>query len=584
LIKIRVTFAANANGVILGKLSADRQPYLSMRGIITSLNQQLLKLLYSAVLLLTSATSLTAQDAFTFEMTLPETPGITNLELIPGTKQFYACSQKVYADRIAPIVMKLDTAGNIVQQWEYDLAGIGNITRYKPTAGGGLLMLGGHNADTVYCLLLKANGDIAWCKSYYLQGQLLEGSDILETSDGGIIVSGSISKDNFQHDPFLLRLDKDGNSIWMRQFQAGEDRDALGSGIIQRSNAIIFCSTVATDDYPWPYNIRLSQVSLFDGSLLAVNDLLPEEIGFDYLKIYDDLHGGYYIEASSFIYRSPCQTAFILSLDSNLQLRNNFAIASAGIPQGFGVLADGTLHAGYQCFGYSPGVASSTLTKVSPEGQVVFSARYPGLLNKPPFSPDTLVIISSAVNIGNQVFVGGRKNGSGFISALNNISPGQNNCSLLNNDAHLRSEQFTTMPGEWTTVFNKTAGANTMLVSKSNPNATPAITTCVLPPVLYVDQNATGLNDGSSWQNAYTSFAAAIDKMNASAGIDSILVAAGTYTPAPAAAFTFKKLNAAILGGYPHGGGIRNASANKVILQGEVRFEQSVQFDGFKLQ
>ena len=549
-------------------------------------NKRVLRLLLVFLLLLAINLRLPAQNVSTFEMTIPGTPGITSLERIAGTNGFYACSQNVYPGRIAPVIMKLDTAGNITRQKEYGLPAFKYIIQSRAMTGGGLVLLGGYDAlgmDTVYCLALTASGAVAWSKSFYLPGQSLTGTDIIEDSNGEFVISGSIGRGNFLHDPFLLKLDKNGNSIWMNRFRDEAERDALGGGIIQKNDTIIFCSSVISVDYGWPHNIRLSKVSPLDGSLFSVNDLLPEEIGFDHLKIYDDLHGGYYIKASSFQYRSPCQTDFVLRLDSNLQLLNNYSIESAGIAQGFGVLNDGTFNAGYQCSGFNNSRASSTLTKVSPGGQAVFSAHYPGV-SKPPFNTDTLVIISGALSIGNQVFAGGRKKGKSFITALNNFSLSQNNCSLIANDVQLAGEVFHTVEGAWAALTHENVVETDLPVGVTNPGLTAEFATCDVSPVLYVDQYANGLNDGSSWPNAYTSFAAAIEKLNLTTGIDTILVAAGTYTPAPNAAFTFTKLHSVILGGYPTGGGNRNTGPPVVILQGEVRFEKSIRFDGFKVQ
>jgi len=53
-------------------------------------------------------------------------------------------------------------------------------------------------------------------------------------------------------------------------------------------------------------------------------------------------------------------------------------------------------------------------------------------------------------------------------------------------------------------------------------------TACVLQPVIYVNHAATGTNDGTSWQDAFTDLSEAID--GAVSGQE-IWVAAGTYTP-----------------------------------------------------
>lgn len=85
----------------------------------------------------------------------------------------------------------------------------------------------------------------------------------------------------------------------------------------------------------------------------------------------------------------------------------------------------------------------------------------------------------------------------------------------------------------------------------------------------YVKSDATGNNDGSSWQNAYTSFATALT--NCTPG-DTIRVAAGTYT-SPGGAFVLKD-SIVVLGGYPATGNPddsqRNWGVNQTILSGEA--------------
>jgi hypothetical protein len=99
--------------------------------------------------------------------------------------------------------------------------------------------------------------------------------------------------------------------------------------------------------------------------------------------------------------------------------------------------------------------------------------------------------------------------------------------------------------------------------------------------IIYVDSSAEGLNDGSSWANAFTDLQDAFDKDLLLTHIDTIRVAKGTYFPSriPRSAtttgddrdfsFHFPKL-CVVLGGYPSGGGTRNWKINPVRLSGDI--------------
>ena len=88
----------------------------------------------------------------------------------------------------------------------------------------------------------------------------------------------------------------------------------------------------------------------------------------------------------------------------------------------------------------------------------------------------------------------------------------------------------------------------------------------------YVKQSATGLNNGSSWANAFTSLATAFSVI---ANKDTIRVAKGIYTPGTNALNSFKlKDSVIIMGGYPDTGNPTDANRNfgdyQSVMSGEI--------------
>lgn len=99
---------------------------------------------------------------------------------------------------------------------------------------------------------------------------------------------------------------------------------------------------------------------------------------------------------------------------------------------------------------------------------------------------------------------------------------------------------------------------------------------------LYVDTSATGSNDGTSWSNAYTSFADAVVVAHKCITVTQINVAEGTYYPEygpyltstvptdRSRCFVFRRGGLEVLGGYPNGGGTRNSRLHPTILSGNI--------------
>ncbi len=96
---------------------------------------------------------------------------------------------------------------------------------------------------------------------------------------------------------------------------------------------------------------------------------------------------------------------------------------------------------------------------------------------------------------------------------------------------------------------------------------------------IYVDQNASGTNNGTSWTNAYTDLQTGLT--NADSG-DEILVATGVYTPGASASATFAlKAGVEMYGGYPTGGiGERDWEPNPTVLSGDLSGDDTTDSSG----
>lgn len=122
---------------------------------------------------------------------------------------------------------------------------------------------------------------------------------------------------------------------------------------------------------------------------------------------------------------------------------------------------------------------------------------------------------------------------------------------------------------------------------------------------IFVDGSVTTSADGSSWSSAFNNLSDAITIASACNQIDSILVAAGTYSPGGPVSGNQGRLSTFLLppsgglkiyGGYPAGGGVRDVAANKTILDGRsdlyhvmviagiVPTADSIVIDGFTIQ
>lgn len=83
------------------------------------------------------------------------------------------------------------------------------------TRDGGYIVAGSYRENT-YLLRLSNNGDSLWDRSYDL-GESEHGSAVIETSDGGFVVTGPTNaRPGYSWDMLLLKVSANGDSLWQR--------------------------------------------------------------------------------------------------------------------------------------------------------------------------------------------------------------------------------------------------------------------------------------------------------------------------------------------------------------------------------
>ena len=111
--------------------------------------------------------------------------------------------------------------------------------------------------------------------------------------------------------------------------------------------------------------------------------------------------------------------------------------------------------------------------------------------------------------------------------------------------------------------------------------------TCNFALALYVDASITESGNGESWETAFSTLTEALNIAHSCPWIDTIMVAAGTYFPEKKPFYYDVQVNTTdvrdvtfhlsdglvLLGGYPSGGGIRNATVHTTILSGDIGME-----------
>jgi hypothetical protein len=104
------------------------------------------------------------------------------------------------------------------------------------TFEGGLIISGSSNYNEMQLIKTDSCGVQSWTKLYDNGGAYDAGKSVIQTSDSGYLFIGtSYNTSNFKADIFLVKTNKDGDTLWTRIFGTFTLND-MGNSVIEDSN------------------------------------------------------------------------------------------------------------------------------------------------------------------------------------------------------------------------------------------------------------------------------------------------------------------------------------------------------------
>jgi hypothetical protein len=200
------------------------------------------------------------------------------------------------------LLLKTDANGKILWVQTYGNIGSNEMGRAIALLDNGDILIGGTanylGEEDMFFLRTDSRGNLIWKKQFDWPFSVDLVRDMIRTSDGHILVTGSSSywDDNEDSNIILLKLTENGEITWHStyDFNGGWDQ---GIGVIETADGHFTVSGIATGDDGYSFDMVLFETDL-DGSEtgLFFFDGGGDDAGFDLMETPD---GGYLMAGST---------------------------------------------------------------------------------------------------------------------------------------------------------------------------------------------------------------------------------------------------------------------------------------------
>jgi len=327
------------------------------------------------------------------------------------------------------------------------------------------------NDTDIYIIKTDSSGELQWENTY--GGKNFDfGGSIQQTSDGGYIIAGcTFSYSIGSGDVYLIKTDSNGNSQWVKSF-GGNDYDTGRS--VQQTTDGGYIITGYTSSYgSGNYDVYLIKIDSF-GELQWEKTFGGNESDYgQFVKQTSD--GGFIMTGYTYSYGAGSSDVYLIKTNVSGELQWEQTYGGAEIDQGYCVqqATDGGYIIAGNTQSYGSGLTDVYLIKTCSDGYLEWEKTFGG----------------SNRDYGESIQ---QTSDNGYIVAGYTYSFGAGKSDVY-------------------------------LIKLSDDYLTGKI--------IYVDDDANGVNDGSSWENAYIYLQDALADANSAEKPVEIRIAQGIYKP-----------------------------------------------------
>ncbi len=222
------------------------------------------------------------------------------------------------------LAVRINTDGEMLWHKKLRLSGNrGGIAADMVTSPDGNFVIAGYcwvgGGFGQFLMKIDENGQVIWSNSYsYPYGEQINTEQVINTPDGGFLITGSITQLAWEPDIFIQKVSSNGNAQWSKSFNK-ENIYQVASAAVASDNNIVLVGTIGIEDDTLGYvsTPYLLKISSNGNEIWEKHPYVGKENRARGKKIISSPDNGFYVLGQDYNYSQSENDLMIIKYNAN---------------------------------------------------------------------------------------------------------------------------------------------------------------------------------------------------------------------------------------------------------------------------